>query len=98
MECAGLTQTSVRRRLAEAEDQEVAAGAVLLHGEVSPFSLVAQGLDLEDQQYVLFYLSFPGLIKFQTTIGARRVQTRLKFHRLPAHCRASTFHRAPEQD
>jgi hypothetical protein len=47
-----LTQASVRRQLAEAEDQEVAAGAVLLHGEVSPFSLIAQSIDLEEQQYV----------------------------------------------
>jgi hypothetical protein len=46
----GPTQASVRKLLAEAEEQEVFAGAELLHGDISPSALIALGIDLEEQQ------------------------------------------------
>lgn len=49
-----ITQASARLKLAELEADELKCGIdVSLHPEVSPSVLIASGLDLEEEQYVL---------------------------------------------
>ena len=50
----GPTQAAVRRQLAEEEAKDLAAGKdFTLDDKVSPSVLIAAGLDLEAEQYIL---------------------------------------------
>jgi hypothetical protein len=50
------TQAAIRRNLLEAETRDLAAGNdFTLDADISPASLISLGLDLEAEQYVVFF-------------------------------------------
>ena len=95
---SGLSEAEIRRQLVEEEERAVKSGARTMVHNISAISMLIIGLDLEEQQWVLVFLTAHGVLLnsscralLQREVRGTAQQTRMYEQRTSFHRRLKNF-------